>query len=341
MRPLLHQTPLKTIGLVFGFLLFIVSFILSIVLGTTEIGFLKAVEAFIHYDPKSDEHVIILTTRLPRALFATMIGGNLAIAGALMQALTRNPLASPSIFGINAGAVFFVVMALTFLPIASLDQLIWVAFIGAGIAAIAVYFLGSLGRDGLTPMKIVLAGSAMTALFSSFTQGMLVLNESGLQNVMFWLAGSVAGKSAEGLVPVLPYMLFAGIAALVMAHHVNILASGEDIAKGLGQRTGLMKMAIAVTVVLLAGSSVAVAGSIGFVGLVIPHIARFLVGVDYRWIIPYSAILGAILLLLADIVARFVIMPGELPIGVMTAIIGGPFFIYFARKGIRSKGVSQ
>lgn len=232
------------------------------------------------------------------------------------------------------------VVALAFLPISSLDQLVWVAFLGAGISALTVYFLGSLGRDGMTPIKIVLAGSAMTALFSSFTQGMLVLNETGLQNVMFWLAGSVAGKDAESLLPVFPYMLFAGITALVLAQPVNILASGEDIAKGLGQNTGLVKMAIAVTVILLAGSSVAVAGSIGFVGLVIPYIARFLVGVDYRWVIPYSAVLGAILLLLADIAARFLIMPAEMPIGVMTALIGAPFFIYTARKEFRSKGAS-
>lgn len=341
MRPLLHQTSLKIGGLVCGFLLVIVFFILSVVLGSTPIGFQTAVESFLHYDPASNDHVIIVTTRLPRAIFATMIGANLAVAGALMQALTRNPLASPSIFGINAGAVFFVVLALTFLPVSSLEQLVWIAFLGAGIAAVAVYFLGSLGRDGLTPVKIVLAGAAMSALFSSFTQGMLVIDESGLQNVLFWLAGSIAGKATEGIVPVLPYMIFAGITALVLAQPVNILTSGEDIAKGLGQRTVLVKIFIAISVVLLAGSSVAVAGSIGFVGLVIPHIARFFVGIDYRWVIPYSAVLGAILLLAADIVARFLIMPGEVPIGVMTALIGAPFFIYIARKGFHSKGVSQ
>ncbi|GEN33973.1 FecCD family ABC transporter permease [Aneurinibacillus sp. UBA3580] len=341
MSPLLRQTPVKAWGLVFGFFILVICFGASIVLGTTKISVMTAVESFIHYDLSSNEHVIIQTTRFPRALFAAMIGGNLAVAGALMQALTRNPLASPSIFGINAGAVFFVIVALTFLPISSLDQLVWVAFLGAGFAAFAVYFLGSLGRDGLTPVKVVLAGSAMTALFTSFTQGMLVIDEAGLQNVLFWLAGSIAGKSAEELLPLLPYMIVAGITALVLAQPVNILASGEDVAKGLGQRTALVKLAVAVTVILLAGSSVAVAGSIGFVGLVIPHVARFLVGIDYRWVIPYSAVLGAILLLLADIVARYVVMPGELPIGVMTGLIGGPFFIYIARKGLRSKGVSS
>ncbi|NGQ94514.1 iron ABC transporter permease [Brevibacillus sp. SYP-B805] len=317
------------------------SFVASIAFGTTKIGVQTVVESFLNYDGSSSEHVIIQTTRLPRAIFAALIGGNLAVAGALMQALTRNPLASPSIFGINAGAVFFVVMALAFLPITRMEQLVWVAFLGAGISALIVYFLGSLGRDGMTPINIVLAGSAMTALFSSFTQGMLVLNETGLQNVLFWLAGSVAGKDAEKLIPLLPYMLAAGITAHVLAHPVNILSSGEDIAKGLGQKTGLVKISIAMTVILLAGSSVAVAGSIGFVGLVIPHIARFLVGVDYRWVIPYSAVLGAVLLLIADIAARFLIMPAEMPIGVMTALFGAPFFIYTARKEFRSKGASQ
>ncbi|WNC17524.1 iron ABC transporter permease [Brevibacillus brevis] len=341
MRPLFHQTSWKTAGLVFGFLLLIVCFLLSIALGSTPIGFLTTVESFIHFDPSSTDHVIILTTRLPRAIFAMLIGANLAVAGALMQALTRNPLASPSIFGINAGAVFFVVLALAFLPITSLDQLVWVAFAGAAVAAMAVYFLGSLGRDGLTPVKVVLAGAAMSALFSSFTQGMLVLDEAGLQSVLFWLAGSIAGKATEGIVPVLPYMLLAGVCAQALAQPVNILTSGEDVAKGLGQRTFAVKVLVAITVVLLAGSSVAVAGSIGFVGLVIPHISRFFVGVDYRWIIPYSAILGAILLLLADIAARFLIMPGEVPIGVMTAVIGAPFFVWIARNGFHSKGVSS
>jgi iron complex transport system permease protein len=338
--PLFYRTPAKLLGLALGFLLLAVSFGLSITLGANQVRFSTAVESFVHYDVSSNEHVIIRTTRLPRAIFAALIGANLAVAGALMQALTRNPLASPSLFGINAGAVFFVVLALTFLPLSSLGQLVWVAFLGAAVAALSVFFLGSLGRDGLTPVKVVLAGAAITALFSSFTQGMLVLNETGLQDVMFWLAGSIAGKDTEALLPVLPYMLAAGIVAMFLARSVNILTSGEDIAKGLGQRTVLVKLTIAATVVLLSGSSVAVAGSIGFVGLVIPHIARFLTGADYRWIIPYSAVLGGILLLLADIAVRFVIMPSEVPIGVMTALVGAPFFVYIARKGFRSKGAA-
>ncbi|GED31959.1 FecCD family ABC transporter permease [Brevibacillus centrosporus] len=341
MRSYIHKTFVKAIGLAIGILLLLLLFVASIAWGTTPISFQTVIESFLHYDGSSDAHVIIQTTRLPRAIYAALIGGNLAVAGALMQALTRNPLASPSIFGINSGAVFFVVLALAFLPVSSMDQLIWVAFFGAGVAALSVYFLGSLGRDGMTPIKIVLAGSAMSALFASFAQGMLVLDESGLQNVLFWLAGSVAGKDLDGLLPVLPYMLAAGILALALGQAVNILSSGEDVAKGLGQKTVLVKMAIAAAVILLAGSSVAVAGSIGFVGLVIPHIARFFVGVDYRWVIPYSAVLGGILLLIADIAARFLIMPSEMPLGVMTALVGAPFFVYTARKEYRAKGAAQ
>lgn len=333
----IHQPSWKAVGFVLGLFLFALSFIFSIALGVTPISFGTVVESFFDYDEASNEHVIIQTTRLPRALIATAVGANLAVAGALMQALTRNPLASPSILGINAGAIFFVVLAITFLTITSLAQLTWFAFLGAGIAAVAVYFIGSIGKTGLTPIKIVLAGAAISALFGSFTQGMLVVNEAGLQDVLFWMAGSVSGRTTDMLLPVLPYMLCAGVFAFALAHPLNILTSGEDVAKGLGQRTVIVKLAIAVTVVCLAGSSVAVAGSIGFIGLVVPHIARFLVGVDYRWVIPYSAVFGATLLLLADIVSRFPIQPEEIPIGVMTACIGTPFFIYMARKGLRNE----
>lgn len=340
MLPLLYRTPAKVIGLVIGFFILLVSFASSIIFGVTDISLKAIYQSFVAYDVTSDEHVIVQTTRLPRALIATLVGANLAVAGALMQALTRNPLASPSIFGVNAGAIFFIVLALMFLPVDSLSVLVWVAFFGAAVAALTVYLLGSIGRDGLTPVKIVLAGAAISALFTSFTQGLLVLDETGLQDVLFWMAGSIAGRDTEVLYPVLPYMLAAGAAALLLAGPVSILHSGEDIAKGLGQKTAVVKMACAATIVVLAGSSVAVAGSIGFVGLVVPHVARFLVGVDYRWIVPYSAVLGAILLLNADIAARFLIAPGEVPIGIMTALIGAPFFVYLAGKSFRSKGGS-
>jgi iron complex transport system permease protein len=186
----------------------------------------------------------------------------------------------------------------------------------------------------LTPLKIILAGAALSALFSSFTQGMLVLNEQGLNDVLFWLTGSVAGRTMEMLSAVWPFMAVSWIAALLIARHINVLTMGEDAAKGLGQRTLAVKIAAGAIIAILAGCSVAIAGPIGFIGMVIPYIARFFAGTDYRWIIPYSAILGAILLLLSDIAARFIVMPEELPVGAVTAIVGIPFFIYVARRGL-------
>ncbi|UHA73405.1 FecCD family ABC transporter permease [Paenibacillus sp. 481] len=325
----------KMIGLIFGLCLLMASFMLSIVYGQIPISFRTAIEAFTHFDGQSEEHVIVTTSRISRAVIATVIGASLAIAGALMQALTKNPLASPSTFGINAGAIFFIVLALTFFSLSSLTHYMWAAFFGAGVAAAMVYFLGSIGRDGLSPIKIVLAGSAMTALFVSLTQGMLVISEQNLEQVLFWLAGSVAGKSVEMLVPVLPFIVGGWLLACLLGNSINILTSGDDIATSLGQRTTLVKVLMATAIVCLAGGSVAVGGSIGFVGLIVPHLVRGLVGIDYRWIIPYCAIFGASLLLLADVSARFIIMPQEVPIGVMTAIIGTPFFIYIARRGLK------
>lgn len=332
MNPLLSQKRWKMNGLLIGLCILGIAFGLSMALGQVRTPIRTLVEAFTDYNPSSTEHIILATTRISRSSIATLIGASLAVSGALMQALTRNPLASPSIFGINSGALFFVVFATVFLPIDSLTQLMWIAFLGGAIAAVMVFFLGSLGRDSLSPIKIVLAGAAITAFFSSFTQGMLVIDEQGLQGVLFWLGGSVSGRSMDMLLPILPFMITAGIVALFLGNSINILTSGDDIAKGLGQQVLLVKILMGIVIVLLAGGSVAVGGSIGFIGLIVPHMVRSFVGVDYRWIIPYCAIYGAILLLLADIIARLVIIPEEMPIGVITALIGVPFFIYIARR---------
>lgn len=334
MNNLLSSTPLKVVGILLFFSIFITSFILSVVLGQIPTSLQTAYDAFFHYDESITEHIIITTSRISRAIIATFIGASLAIAGALMQALTRNPLASPDIFGINAGAIFFIVLAITFFSVESLVHYMWVAYLGAAIAGGLVYFLGSMGKDGLSPIKIVLAGAAITAFFVSFTQGFLVVDEQNFQTILFWLAGSVAGRSMDMLLPILPFMSIAIIIALFLGRHINILMSGEDVAKNLGQKTILIKGLIGLVVVFLAGGSVAVAGSIGFIGLIVPHIVRGLIGTDYRWVIPFSGLFGASLLLLADVTARLVIMPQEVPIGVMTTLLGTPFFIYIARRGL-------
>ncbi|MCA0170625.1 FecCD family ABC transporter permease [Bacillus sp. RAR_GA_16] len=327
----LHSLNRKWLGIVIGLLLVMMLMVASVVYGLTSITWATAWRAFTQYDG-SNAHIIIIENRVPRALIGAAVGASLAVAGALMQAITRNPLASPSILGVNAGASFVIVIAVTFFSVSSLATYSWLAFLGAAIASILVYVLGSLGREGLTPMKLTLAGAAMAAMFSSLTQGMLVLNEKALEDVLFWLAGSIEGRSLAMLSSVLPYIGIGLIGALLISTKINTLVIGEDVAKGLGQRTLLVKAGAALLIVFLAGGSVAVAGPIGFIGIVVPHVARFFTGPDYRWVIPYSAILGAILLLSADIAARYVIMPLEAPVGVLTAVIGTPFFIYIARR---------
>jgi len=331
---LFKSVQLKSIGLLAGFALLILLMAGSLIFGYAHTSLKMVIEAFTEFNG-SNEHLIIQNVRLPRALIAAVVGASLAIAGALMQALTKNPLASPAVFGINAGAGFFVVGAVSLFSVESLQTISWIAFAGAAFTAFTVYFIGSVGREGLTPMKLTLAGAAMAALFSSLTQGLLVVNETALDQVLFWLAGSVQGRSLDRLWAVLPYIIPAILVSMLLAQKINILLLGESIAIGLGQRTGLVKVTAALIVIILGGGSVAIAGPIAFIGIVVPHVVRFLVGNDYRWILPYCIVLGGSLLILADILARFVVMPEEVPVGVMTAIIGTPFFVYIARKGFK------
>ncbi|WP_175640546.1 FecCD family ABC transporter permease [Metabacillus schmidteae] len=322
----------KSIGLILGFILLLLLFCGSLVFGYANTNLKTVYDAFMSFNG-SNEHIIVYEVRLPRALIGATVGASLALAGAIMQALTKNPLASPSVFGINAGAGFFIVVAVTFFYVNSYQGFTFVAFAGAAFSAFIVYFVGSFGRQGLTPMKLTLAGAAMAALFSSLTQGLLVVNEAALDQVLFWLAGSIQGRSLESLFAVLPYILPAIMISLILSQKINVLIMGEDVAKGLGQRTGFVKLTGALLVILLGGGAVAVAGPIAFIGIVIPHFARFIVGNDYRWIFPYCVVLGGSLLVFADILARYVVMPEEVPVGVMTAFIGTPFFIYIARRG--------
>ncbi|MDQ0926691.1 iron complex transport system permease protein [Bacillus atrophaeus] len=329
---LFRKTYFKVLVLISLLILLLAVNCASVVYGYTDTSWGLVYQAFTSFDG-SNEHLIVQNVRLPRALVATAVGASLAVAGALMQALTKNPLASPGIFGINAGAGFFVVAGSFFLHIQSPHALGWSSFIGAAFTSAIVYGAGSLGREGLTPVKLTLAGAAMAAMFSSLTQGLLAVNELELEQVLFWLTGSVQGRSLHLLLLMLPYAAVALIISFFLGQKINLLSMGEDVAKGLGQKTGLLKLVMAICIVLLAGSAVAIAGPISFIGIIIPHFARFVIGNDYRWILPFSAVLGAILLVTADIGARYIIMPQEVPVGVMTAIIGMPIFVYIARRG--------
>lgn len=322
------------VGVALGLMLLVVCLVASLAYGSAEIRPGTVLAAFTAFDG-SPEHLIVRTVRVPRALIGMSVGACLGVAGAIMQALTRNPLASPGILGINAGAAFMVVGSIFLLGVSSLNVYIWFAFLGAGVTAIVVYALGSAGRRGMTPLKLTLAGAALTAFCSSLMQGILVLNEQTLDQIRFWLGGAVSGRDLGLFLQVLPYMVVGLVTAFLLGKQITTLSLGEEIAKGLGQSTGWVKGITVAIIVLLAGSSVAIAGPISFVGLAVPHIARSLAGTDYRWVLPYAAILGAILLLVADLGARFVIYPSEIPVGVMTALIGAPFFIYLVRRGVR------
>ncbi|WP_307391837.1 FecCD family ABC transporter permease [Bacillus horti] len=308
-------------------------FLASLAYGYTDTNIGTVIQAYMSYDGSS-EQTVIRTLRMPRAILALLVGSCLAISGALMQALTRNPMASPGILGINAGASLSVVIGMTVFSVHSLQGFMWFAFFGAFASAIAVYVLGSMGREGLTPLKLTMAGVVLASLFSSLTTGALILNENRLENVLFWLAGSVEGRKIEVVLPVLPFILIGMLIAFLMGGKINALLVGEDVAKGLGQKTWMVKTFGVLVVVLLSGSAVSMAGPIGFIGLIVPHMVRGLVGIDHRWVLPYCAIFGAALLLAADIAARFILFPKEVPVGVATAVVGVPFFIYLARRGV-------
>ena len=321
------------LGLACGGVLLLAAIAASVMLGVRSFGMADIWLAYSRFDG-SNEHLIITTSRVPRALLAAAVGASLAVAGAMMQTLTRNALASPSVLGINAGAGLAVVAALTLLGSPpAMSGMIWIALGGAAAAAGLVYVLGLSAGSRLDPMRLTLAGATIAAFASSLTMGMILPSNQPLDDALFWMLGSVSGRKLEHLEQVLPYMAAGWLLAGLIAALLNILLLGEDIAKGLGMRLRLVQAAAAVAVILLAGSSVAAAGPIVFVGLVIPHLCRAVTGTDHRWLLPWCAVMGALLLVAADLLSRFVLMPREVPVGVVTALIGVPFLIHVARRG--------
>ncbi|QXE01610.1 iron ABC transporter permease [Terribacillus sp. DMT04] len=322
---------LGTIILIAGTLLLIFSIGLSIIYGVSDISLSTVWNSIFHYDATNTSHQIIQRLRLPRAVAAVLIGAMLAASGAIMQGMTRNPLASPQIMGVTSGATFMIAIALVFLPGLSNVHLLFFAFAGAGLGLGLVFGVGLLARTGLTPVKLALAGTAITALLGSFSNTMAIHFDVA-RDLSFWYAGGVANVQWDTVKLLFPAAVIGMILALFISGSVTTLSLGEDVATGLGLKTGAVKVAGVLVVLILTGAAISVGGTIGFVGLVIPHITRFIVGPDYRWIIPCSAILGGILLNFADILSRMVNPPFETPVGALTALIGVPFFIYLARR---------
>jgi iron complex transport system permease protein len=288
-------------------------------------------QALTQFDPANGDHAVI-HARIPRTVLGLLAGGALGLAGAAMQGLTRNPLADPGIIGVNAGAALAVVTGIYVFGVSSLTGYIWFAFGGAAAAAAAVYLIASLGRDGATPVKLALAGAALSAGLYSLMNVILVSSQDTLDRFRFWQLGGIAGRDWSVVLPGLPFLALGAVIVLATGRTLNGLALGDDIAWGLGQRVGLARGTTALGIVLLCGSATALAGPIGFVGLVVPHAVRFLAGPDYRSILPLSMVLAPALLLAADVTGRVILAPGEVPAGIMTALIGAPVFVCLVRR---------
>ncbi|HWM04781.1 MAG TPA: iron chelate uptake ABC transporter family permease subunit [Actinophytocola sp.] len=313
----------------FGVLL--VLCLLSLVVGTRTVPPGEVFAALVGRG-SPDVEALVWGGRLPRTLLGVLVGLSLGLAGAVMQALTRNPLGDPGLLGISSGAAFGIVVAVAATGMSSLYGYIWFAFAGALAASAVVYLLGSVGRGGATPVKLALAGVAMTALLTSLTSGIALLDPGALNRYRFWAAGSLAGQDSGVVLRVLPFVLAGVLLALASATALNSMALGDDVAKALGRRVGLVRTQGALAITLLTGSAVAVVGPIVFVGLVVPHAARAVTGPDHRWLLPFSMVLAPVLVLAADIVGRVIARPGETEVGIVVALIGVPFFIALVRR---------
>ena len=317
--------------IVIGLCVLVISMALSLTQGVVQMPLSAAWDALVHFTPGSMQHLIIQDLRLPRVLASALVGAALAVAGAVMQGITQNPMADSGLMGLNAGASFMLSLCFAFVPGLSYSYIILYSFLGASISAGLVYGISSLQRGGATPMRLVLAGIAVSALLAAIGHG-IAIYFGVAQDIAFWTAGGVAGTTWQQLRILFPCIAVTLFAAILLSRSISLLSLGEEIAQGLGLRVNIVKLAAAIVVLVLAGASVSVVGPVGLVGLIIPHIARYLVGVDYSWIIPSSAVLGSLLLVLADLGARTLNPLHETPIGAIIALIGVPFFLYLARK---------
>ncbi|MDD9266117.1 FecCD family ABC transporter permease [Paenibacillus sp. GCM10023248] len=331
-RPKLRSRPLVATLIIFGGLAaLLLGLAVSVSVGAADIKLATVWEAVFRFNPELTQHQIIQELRLPRALAGALVGVGFAVSGAIMQGMTRNPLADPGLLGINAGAGFVLALCFAFFPGLPFRYLILFSFVGAAIGTGLVYGISSIAKGGLSPVRLALAGAAVSALLVALSEGIALYFHIS-QDLAFWYAGGVAGTKWLQVKIVWPWIVAGVIGALMLSRSITVLSLGDEIAAGLGQRTGWVKLAGMLLSLVLAGTSVSAVGAVGFVGLVIPHVARALVGVDYRWIIPCSAVLGALLMVTADIGARLINPPFETPIGALIALIGVPFFLYLARQ---------
>ena len=308
----------------------------SLAFGSRNVGFLEVMDALLKTESSAFD-ALVVRERIPRTVFSIIAGASLGVSGALMQAITRNPVADPSILGVNTGASLFVVSGIAFFHINTAGEYIWFALAGAAVTAAFVYGIGSMGSGGATPIKLALAGAATSAALSSLVSAVILPRTEVMNAFRFWQVGSVSGATWNGIISVTPFLVVGFIIGILCAPSLNALALGDDVATGLGVKTGLVRIIGAVAGVLLCGATTALAGPIGFVGLMIPHIMRMVCGPNMRLLVPLSAVWGAILLTTSDIIGRLIGNPGELEAGLVTAFFGAPILILIAmRAKVRS-----
>ncbi len=302
----------------------------SVSLGVRDVSLADIVAALSGQADTVGEAAVV--KRLPRTVLAMLVGAALALSGAALQAITRNPLADPGILGISAGSSFFVVLGITLFQLSRPYSVMGVAIAGAAVASILVYLIGSAGRGGATPLKLALSGAAMSAALVSLTSAAILPRVDAAQSFQSWQVGGVGGGTWDRIATVAPILAVGALICFACSRGMNSLALGDDLAVGLGEHVGRTRALAGVGAVVLCGAATAIAGPIGFVGLIIPHLCRLLFGPDHRWLLPFSALAGASLLVAADVIGRVIARPDEIQVGIITAIIGAPFFIWIVRR---------
>ena len=313
-----------------GLLALAAAILLSLLVGARSVPLSSLWEAITAFDLTLADHAV-LQSRLQRTAAGIAVGASLAVGGAAMQGMTRNPLADPGILGLNAGAAAAVALGVYLLSISQVVEFMVLALAGAGIATVAVYAIAARGRDGATPVKLALAGAAITAGLSSLVHALVMLDQASLDRMRFWQVGTLGARSLVDVALVGVFMLVGLVIVLVMTGTLNALALGDDAAVGLGVQVGPARLRLGAAVILLCGAAVALAGPIGFLGLVVPHAVRLLVGGDYRRVVPLCLLGGPVLILVADVIGRVIAPPAEVQVGVMTALVGVPVFITLIR----------
>ncbi|MDT0446576.1 FecCD family ABC transporter permease [Streptomyces johnsoniae] len=325
-----RSRPALAAGLLATCLLLLLACAASLALGAESLPSGTVLTALLDYDATDRDQLIVRHLRVPRTFAGLLVGVALGLAGAVMQGIARNPLADPGILGINAGAGLFVVLGIGWFGLTSFSGYVWCGFVGALLAAVLVYGISALGREGATPVKLALAGATTTAALGSMTSALVLSDTDTFDQYRFWQVGTLS-RSAETVEQAAPFIVLGLLAALGCGRYLNALALGEDVARALGQRVGLVRAACALVVVLLCGAATALCGPIVFVGLVVPHIVRAFTGSDYRWILPYSAVLAPCLLLVADVIGRLLAPPSEVQVGIVTAVLGAIPFVLLVR----------